>query len=124
MDSAELPSAAALFGLIWCRLATVLGTPATATLLRRAVRGAAQKRQDLDLSRVTIVREEVEYHYALPEAWHTNAEEPRAALRFVVRDQLLPLLGELAGPVGTRLLDRVPELRRSGLVGAEAEVSS
>lgn len=123
MGSSELPSAAALFELIWSRLATVLGAPATATLLRRAVRGAAANRPDLDLAHITIVREDLEYHYALPERWHTAADEPRAALELVVRDQLLPLLGELAGPLGARLLDPVAELRRSGLLEAGAEAS-
>ena len=115
--SAAHASAASLFVLIWRKLSTVLGTAATATLMRRAVRAAAIRRPDLGLDGIIVVREDLEYRYALPDEWRTDASSPRAALAFLVRDQLAPLLAELTGPAGVRLLERIPELRREGIVG-------
>ena len=114
-------SAAALFELVWRELAGVLGTSATATLMRRALRGAALRRPDLGLDRAAVLREELEYRYVLPESWRNGGEASHEALRFLVRDQIIPLLGELTGPVGVRLVERIPELERHGIVGARSE---
>ena len=108
---------AAVFQTIWNALASVLGTQATATLLRRAARGAAHGRPDLQgLKGFVIIREELEYKYVLPPSWRENHAESWSALRYLVEEQLVPLLTELTGPVGVRLLERIPELRNHGIL--------
>lgn len=121
MSGPARESAAVLFELVWRALAGVLGTPATATLVRRAVRGAAQQRPELGLDRVLVVREDLEYRYALPDGWRADESSSHEALRFLVREHVIPLLGELTGPVGVRLVERIPELERHGIVGGRSE---
>src|SRR5260221_10055887 len=76
--SAEL-SSAALFALLWDGLADLLGTAASATLLRRAAQRAAPR--DPELAELEIVRENLEYRYTLPSAWSDPAEGTQRALR-------------------------------------------
>lgn len=104
-------TAAALFERIWSALASVLGTPATAVLVRRAVKGAsARETPHPSLEEVVIVREDLEYRYVLPSSWSRDEGESVAALEQLVEEHLAPLLAELTGPVGLRLLERIPEL--------------
>jgi len=101
-------SAASLFNLLWDELAGVLGTAATAILLRRATqRALARNRQ---LAELIIERENLEYRYRLPSSWEDRAEEMPAALRDLI-GQLRRLLVELTGPVILRHLEQIPELR-------------
>jgi hypothetical protein len=115
--SAEL-SSAALFVLLWNGLADLLGTAATATLLRRAAKRAAAR--EPALAELTIVRESLEYRYTLPSTWKDGrgAEGPMRAL---VRE-LLPLLVELTGPIVVRHLAQIPELREGGIVSPPEEL--
>ena len=109
-------SAAALFALLWDALADVLGTAATATLVRRAARGAAARCPELGA--LVIARHELDYVYTVPSAWN----EPRGSLPAGLRelaDELRPLLGELTGSVVVRHLARIPELRPLGLLDKE-----
>jgi hypothetical protein len=114
---AEL-SIAALFTLLWDALADVLGTAATATLLRRAARRAAPRCPEL--GELTIAREKLEYRYTLPSAWAAGAEGTPLALRELVAE-LRPLLVELTGPVVVRRLERIPELRKRGIISPQEE---
>jgi hypothetical protein len=114
---AEL-SVAALFTLLWEALADVLGTAATATLLRRAARRAAPRYPEL--SELAISREKLEYRYTLPPAWAGGAEGTPLALRELVAE-LRPLLVELTGPVVIRRLERIPELRKRGIIPPREE---
>jgi len=101
-------SPAALFNLLWEELAGVLGTAATAILLRRATqRALARNRQ---LAELIIERENLEYRYRLPSSWEDRAEEMPAALRDLI-GELRRLLVELTGPVILRHLEHIPELR-------------
>lgn len=111
-------STAALFELVWLALARVLGTPATATLMRRAARAAGMVEPKLQgLEGLAVVRDELEYRYVLPPSWQGDDAESRVALGYLLNEQLLPLLAELAGPVGVRLIERLPELERHGILG-------
>lgn len=111
---------AALFQIVWNALASILGTPATATLLRRAARGAAHSKPELQgLKGFAILREELEYKYVLPLSWQENNTESRDALRYLVGEQLVPLLTELTGAIGARLLERIPELKQHGIIGEQ-----
>jgi hypothetical protein len=100
--------AAFLFNLLWEALADVLGTAATATLLRRAARRALPRCPQL--GELTIERENLEYRYRLPGAWEDPDKILPPALRELV-GELRPLLVELTGPVVLRHLEQVPELR-------------
>ena len=114
---AEL-SIAALFTLLWDALADVLGTAATATLLRRAAQRAAPRCPELN--EVVISREKLAYRYTLPPAWADGAEGTPLALRELVAE-LRPLLVELTGPVVVRRLERIPELRERGVISPQEE---
>lgn len=118
-DGAGL-SAAALFTLLWEGLADVLGTAATAVLVRRAARRAAPRSPEL--AELAISRENLEYRFTLPRAWTDRAAAVAAAaaddahaLRELV-GELKPLLVELTGPVVVRRLAQIPELRERGII--------
>lgn len=118
-------SAADLFKLLWDGLADVLGTAATAVLVRRAARRAAAR--NAELAELAITREKLEYRFTLPRAWTERANAAAAiatadalALRELV-GELRPLLVELTGPVVVRRLARIPELRERGIVPADEE---
>lgn len=105
-------TAAAALEVLWNALADVLGSAATATLLRRAVtRGARRKPALLD---VAITREKLEYRYATPTSWSMASDEAMESFRLLVRE-LRPLLAELTGEVVLRRLHAVTELRQCGL---------
>lgn len=111
-------SSAALFTLIWDALADLLGSAATATLLRRAARRA--RAHDQELAEVTIVRENLQYRYTLPPTWNDASAGTRRTLRCLV-GELLPLLVELTGPVVVSRLSLVPELRERGIIPPQEE---
>ena len=112
-------TAAALFTLLWDALADLLGTAATATLVRRATRRAAL--HDPELAGVAIVRESVEYRYSLPSTWQDRTAVAQRALHHLV-EELLPLLVELTGPVAVRHLAQIPELRERGIIPPPEEM--
>lgn len=112
---AEL-SSAALFTLLWDALADLLGTAATATLLRRAARRAALC--NTELAELAIVREKLEYGYRLPPAWNERTDNSQLAFRQLV-GELLPLLVELTGPLVVRHLAQIPELQERGIISPQ-----
>jgi hypothetical protein len=97
-----------LFELIWAALVDLLGSAATATLIRRSVKRAALRVPEL--GGFTISRERFEYQYALPPAWK-ESKESLDGLRELVRD-LRWLLVELTGPVVLHRLSGIPDLER------------
>lgn len=106
-------SAAGLFHLLWSNLSDVLGTAATATLIRRAARRAARRRPAL--AGLTIHRNGLGYQYAAPNRWHHAGDGSGADdLRLLLRELRLLLL-EMTGPVVVRRLERIPPLRRLGM---------
>lgn len=110
------PIAASLFELIWESMADVLGTAATATLLRRALKRAA--RRHAELSGVVIGRNDFDYEYRVPETWQHSGGDAVGALRELVRD-LQPLLVEMTDQVVVRRLARVAPLGQLGIVAGE-----
>jgi hypothetical protein len=118
--------AAALFAIVWDALADVLGTAATAAIVRRAAgRAAAENPELVD---VVIRREKFEYRYTLPQTWsHTAtmaAPEERApiALRALIAE-IGRLLMELTGTVFIGRLEEIPELRARRLLWRAEEVN-
>jgi hypothetical protein len=111
-------SAAALLELLWDELVTLIGTPATAALLRRALKRAVPRIPDLE--DVAVSREGLEYSYSVPTSWRDESRaDAVVALRRLVREDLDPLFRELTGPVISRRLAQVPDLVEAGLAGAE-----
>ena len=105
--------AAELFDLLWETLADVLGTAATATLLRRAIKQAAS--QTSWSEPVIVSRNGLDYQYRLPEAWKEPDNEAACdAMRAVVAE-LRGLLVELTGPVVVRRLGRLAPFREWGI---------
>jgi hypothetical protein len=115
----QATSAAELFELLWETLADVLGTAASATLLRRAIKQAAS--QTSSSEPVIVVRNGLEYEYRLPETWkQPGNEEAFGALR-IVAAELRVLLVELTGPVVVRRLGRLAPFRERGIDFSDEE---
>jgi len=85
-----------IFDVLWGALVELLGSPATATLLRRSAR---RRLGDFpELVELAITRKDFEYTYAVPADWKHANERSNAALQALVQD-LCCLLLELTGPV-------------------------
>jgi hypothetical protein len=92
------------FGVLWDALADVLGTAATATILRRAMRAAADRAA---LHGLTVERDGFSFGYSVPDCWQAaHGGKPLEALMAVI-DELRPLLVELTGSVVVRRLERL-----------------
>lgn len=113
-------SAAELFDLLWESLADVLGTAATAIILRRAIQQAALRAAPAE--RVVIVRNGLEYEYRVPEAWKEPGNDAAVDALRGVAAALRVLLVELTGPVVVNVLGRLGTLRNWGIEFSE-EVS-
>ena len=110
--SAEMRGAA-LFKLIWDSVADVLGTTATATLLRRAAQRAMARSPEL--GEFTVVRTDAGYTYTLPRALVGKLEHTPVALRELV-GELRPLLAELTGQIVVRRIEQIPGLQERGIL--------
>jgi hypothetical protein len=108
----------ALFDLLWGELAEVLGTAATSTLLRRAVKRASV--HSSELAELSMYREGLDHKYAVPHGWHGDTDDTRKALRALIHE-LCPLLVEMTGTVVVRRLQRINEFQRRGLLAAQEE---
>jgi hypothetical protein len=114
-------SPTALFTLLWEALVDLLGSAATAALLRRAARRAMARAPEL--GELVIVREDLDYRYTLPHAWGDAATgETQHGLRHLMAE-LVPLLVELTGHVVLGHLAQIPELRECGFVPTREERS-
>jgi hypothetical protein len=108
------PTVLELFALVWATLADIVGSAATATLLRRAARLAASEMPELE--QLVITREGLEYRYEVPQAWRNGDGE--SALRALIR-ALGPLLVDLTGPIVIRRLEQLEPLRARGVLSRE-----
>jgi hypothetical protein len=106
-------AAAEVFDAVWGCLIEVLGTAATATLIRRAAKRVSAIAPDLPS--VTVNRDTVTYGYEVPAVWR-RPDDARAlhSLR-VLFTELGFLLRELTGDVVVRRLERLAPLREAGL---------
>ena len=109
----DAASAAELFDLLWESLADVLGTAATATLLRRAIKAAASKTSWSEP--LSVTRNGLEYEYRLPETWKQPGNEEAVGALRVVAAELRVLLVELTGAVVVARLGRLAAFRKSGI---------
>ncbi len=97
---------------------SLVGTPATAALVRRGVKRATARSGD---SAWPVVRcEGLEYSFTTPDDWKDPARRDAVdRLRALVREDLDPLFRDLTGPVIARRLSRVPALVGAGLAAEE-----
>ena len=108
-QDAEGPTASAFFALLWRALADLVGTPATATLLRRSLKHATP--QHPRLAHVLIARAEFDYVFTLPPEWDKPSAAALEDLRALYA-ALCTLSQQLTGSVILRRLAALPELAR------------
>jgi hypothetical protein len=104
---AEL-SVSALFTILWDALADLLGTAATATLLKRAARRAQARSPEL--AELAIQRQGLGYSYTCPPSWSGRSIGTPPALRDLI-GELRPLLIEMTGQLVIQSLEQILELR-------------
>jgi hypothetical protein len=109
----DATSAAELFDLLWESVADVLGTAATATLVRRALKQAVS--QTSWSEPVIVTRNGLEYEYRLPETWKRPGNEEAVGALRVVAAELRVLLVELTGAVVVARLGRLAAFRKAGI---------
>jgi hypothetical protein len=97
-------TAAASFQLLWENLSDLIGTSATATLVRRAAKHAAAS--DPSLGALVIKKPAFDYEYIVPQHWSDDGADE---LRLLIHS-LQPLLVELTGLIVIQRLRSVPEL--------------
>src|ERR1700681_4546756 len=98
-----------IFDVLWTALVEILGSPATAALLRRS---AKRRLGDFpELGKLAITRKGFEYAYAVPPDWKHANEQSTAALQALIQD-LCSLLLELTGPVVLHRLEALPQLAK------------
>ena len=105
--NAEL-SVSALFTILWDALADLLGTAATATLLKRAARRAQARSPEL--AELAIQRQGLGYSYTCPPSWSGRSTGTPPALRDLI-GELRPLLIEMTGQLVIHSLEQILELR-------------
>lgn len=113
----EIP-VSTLFAILWESLADLLGTAATATLLRRAARRAA--RQSPELAELSIERHGLAWTHTCPPAWSGASPDHLHALHALI-EELRPILVEMTGQLVIRHLEKIPELRERGLLAPQEE---
>ena len=106
-------SAAELFALLWGTLADVLGTAATATLLRRSIKRAVDHTAWSEP--LVVARNGLDYTYRLPEAWRQPGNDEAVDALRIVAAELKLLLIELTGPVVVARLGHLAPLRKWGI---------
>jgi len=118
-DSGTSETPSDTFDLVWAALVEILGSPATAILLRRSAR--QRQGEYPQLEELTITRKSFEYAYTVPADWKHANEPSTAALQALLRD-LCSLLLELTGPVVVNRLRALPQLAKCGLAPSEGEL--
>jgi hypothetical protein len=109
-------TAGEVFALLWNAMADILGTGATATLLRRAIRKVAERRPDL--KGLTIRKEALKYAFTIPDSWNEPQTTAMDALRDVTQ-ALRPMLAELTGRVVLRQLEKLELLKEHRIMTEE-----
>jgi hypothetical protein len=108
----------AVFDLLWNGLADLLGTAATAALLKRAAKRAASRSPEL--TGLLIQRRGLVYGYTCPPAWSAASAGSLEALRELA-GELRPLLVEMTGQLVIQHLARIDGLRERGLFAPQEE---
>jgi hypothetical protein len=106
-------AAAELFTLVWKGLVEVLGTAATATLIRRAATRVAATTPDLPS--VVVHRHTVTYEFEVPAIWRRPDDARALHSLQTLLEELGLLLRELTGLVVIRRLEHIAPLQDAGL---------
>ena len=104
VTSTHPQTTAATFELLWENLADLIGTSATAALVRRAAKHAAA--QAPALTGLVIRKPAFEYEFIVPQHWIDDGSDE---LRMLVHT-LQPLLVELTGRIVLQRLQSIPAL--------------
>lgn len=119
-DGVQLPpesSAHELLDVLWNTMADILGTAATATLLRRAAKRGVPR--CAGLSPLNIRQDGLIYCYVVPDTWDLRTDPAAIGALCVLAQELRPLLLEMTGLVVLRRLARVTALHRIGFTPLE-----
>jgi hypothetical protein len=100
----QSPTTAAAFHLLWENLSDLIGTSATATLVRKAAKHAATHVPSL--AGLKITRPAFEYEFVVPISWNDDGADE---LRVLIQ-ALQPLLVELTGMIVVHRLRSIPAL--------------
>jgi hypothetical protein len=114
------PSTAILFGAVWDALTDLMGSSATATLVRRAAKRASSTKSDIRL--LTIHRPAFEYEYVVPERWNDDGHGRDELDELMLN--LVPLLAELTGTIAIRRLQSISILVSAGVLQGEDDDGS
>jgi hypothetical protein len=106
-------SAAELFDLLWETLADVLGTAATATLLRRSLKQTAARIAWAEP--VIVTRNGLDFTYSVPGTWNQPGNDEAVDVLRILAAQLRVLLIELTGPVVVTRLGNLAAFRKWGI---------
>jgi hypothetical protein len=101
-----------LFDALWNTMANILGTAATATLLRRAAKRGVPL--SAGLSTLSIRHDGLTYCYVVPGTWDIRSDPAAVGALCVLAQALRPLLMEMTGLVVLRRLAQVTALHRIG----------
>jgi hypothetical protein len=112
------PTTSDLFTILWDAMADVLGTAATAMLLKRAARRAVVRSPEL--AELIIQRQGLVYTYTCPTGWNGRSVGPPPALRELI-GELRPLLLEMTGALVIKHLEQFLELRELLLLASQGE---
>src|SRR2546428_7572384 len=112
------PTTAELFDLLWESLAELLGTAATATLVRRATKRVAAEAPASPM--VSVTRNTVTYEYEVPESWRRAADPDALRVLRAFARELGVLLIRLTGSVVVERLEREPARPESGVAFLQA----
>ncbi len=113
-------TAADLFELLWVTLSDLLGSAATATLLRRSMKALLSRSPELEA--LLITREGFEYRYVSPESWRAYSAETLSTFRDLA-GELSPILYDLTGIAVAHRLDNLVQFRRSGIRFSREQLS-
>lgn len=117
-SSAEDPEGdtpSVIFDLVWTELVQILGSPATAAMLRRCTKKGVEEYPEL--KELLIVRRGFEYEYTVPAAWKELRDKSKALQRLL--HDLDSLLIELTGVVVVQRLRSLPQLATYQMASSE-----
>ena len=104
-DGATSASPSTILTAVWESMAEVLGTAATATLLRRAAIRAVERMPQL--AKLEISRDNLIRYYKVPDTWRTAAEPNGFQELDALLEDMRPLLIRLTGQIVVRRIDAV-----------------
>jgi hypothetical protein len=105
-----------LFAIVWETMSDLIGSAATAALVRRSAKRVTERNQQREC--VSVTRVGIEFKYSVPAGWRAGDAEALSALRELAVE-LSPLLVELTGPVVIRRLVASTELVRCNILFGE-----